>query len=179
MLRLLAVLAVASIGVSACGGEEQQASEPDRACPEGTRSLAARDVIGSTPKGYRVVKGDPIALERVANQIKQTMGDAYRDWDARVIARPRATMGTAVMVFNANERIPPPEELLRQQEQAEEKAGLPAEAISVGGAAGRLHRGTDGSWLAVAPAGTCAMVLLASDREDLIRDAAAIVSNDG
>jgi hypothetical protein len=178
MLRLLAVLAVASVGISACGGEEQQAAEPDRACPEGTRSLEARDVIGTTPKGYRVVRGDPLALERVANQIKQTMGDAYRDWDARVLARPRATMGTAVMVFNADERIPAPDELLRQQQQAEAKAGTPAEAISVGGAAGRLHQGADGSWLAVAPAGTCAMVLLASDREDLIRDAAALVQND-
>lgn len=179
MPRLLAVLALVCFGLSACGGEEQRAAEPDRGCPEGTRSLAARDVIGSTPKGYRVVKGDPAALERVADQIKQTMGGAYRDWDGRVLARPRARMGTAVMVFNANERIPPPEELLRQQEQAEAKAGLPAEAISVGGAAGRLHQGADGSWLAVAPAGTCAMVLLASDREDLIRDAAALVTNRG
>jgi hypothetical protein len=178
MPRLLAILAVICVGLSACGGEEQSA-ETDRACPEGTPSLNARDVIGTTPKGYEVVKGDPAALGRVADQMKQTMGPAFRDWDGRVLARRRAMMGIAVMVFNANERIPPPAELLRQQRQAEAKAGLPAEEITVGGAAGRLHQGTDGSWVAVAPAGTCAMVLLASNRESLIRDAAVFVLNDG
>jgi hypothetical protein len=180
MRRLLVMLTVLSVGVSACGDEDRQRSETsERACPEGTPSLQARDVIGATPKGYRVVKGDPVALDRVAGQIKQTMGAAYRDHDARVLARRRAVMGTAVMVFNAKERIPPPEDLLRQQEEAEERAGLPAQPISIGSADGRLHQGTDGSWVAVAPAGTCAMVLLASDREDLIRDAAALVTNDG
>jgi hypothetical protein len=180
MRRLLVALAILSLGISACGDDEQQRSESsERACPEGTPSLKAHDVIGTTPKGYEVVKGDPTALERVASQMKQTMGPAFRDWDARVLAPRRAVMGTAVMVFNANERIPPPEELLRQQEEAEAKAELPAEAISVGGAAGRLHQGTDGAWVAVAPAGTCAMVLLASDRENLIRDAATLVLNDG
>ena len=163
--------------LSACGDEEQQAAEPDRSCPEGTASLKARDVIGTTPKGYKVVEGDPVAIERVASQIKQTMGRAYVDHDARVLARRRALNGTAVMVFNANERIPPPEELLRQQEEAEEKAGTPAEPISVGSASGRLHQAPDGAYLAVAPAGTCAMVLLVSDREDLIRDAASLVIN--
>ena len=178
MPRLLAFLAVLCVGLSACGGEEQGA-ETDRACPEGTPSLNARDVIGTTPNGYAVVKGDPVALSRVADQMKQTMGPAFRDWDARVLARRRAVMGTAVMVFNANERIPPPDELLRQQQEAESKAGLPAEEITIGSAAGRLHQGADGSWVAVAPAGTCAMVLLASDRENPIRDAALLVLNDG
>jgi hypothetical protein len=178
MPRLLAILAVMSVGLSACGGEEPSA-ETDRACPEGTPSLKARDVIGTTPKGYEVVKGNSAALGRVAHQMKQTMGPAFRDWDGRVLARRRARMGTAVMVFNANERIPPPDELLRRQREAEAKAGLPAEEITVGGAAGRLHQGTDGSWVAVAPAGTCAMVLLASDRENVIRDAAVLVLNDG
>jgi hypothetical protein len=179
MARLIALLTLLAVGLSACGGDEQEAAESERACPEDTPSLKARDVIGSTPKGYEVVEGDPAALERVASQMKQTMGPAFRDWDARVLAPRRAVMGTAVMVFNANERIPPPEELLRQQEEAEAKAGLPAEAIDVGGEAGRLHQGPDGAWVAVAPAGTCAMVLLASDREKLIRDAATLVLNDG
>ena len=169
---------MSSVVLSACGEEEQRA-ESDRSCPEGTPSLKARDVIGTTPKGYQVVEGDPVALERVAKQIKQTMGRAYVDHDARVLARRRALNGTAVMVFNANERIPPPEELLRQQEAAEEKAGVPAESISVGRAQGRLHMAPDGSYLAVAQAGTCAMVLLVSDREALIRDAATLVINDG
>jgi hypothetical protein len=179
MPRLVAVLTVIAAGLSACGDEEQKPVEAGRACPEGTRSLAARDVIGTTPKRYKVVMGDPAALERVATQIRRTMGPAYKDWDARVLARRRAVMGTAVMVFNANERIPPPEELLRQQEAAEERAGLPAEPIQVGSAAGRLQQGADGAWVAVAPAGACAMVLLASDRENLIRDAAALVTNEG
>jgi hypothetical protein len=177
MRRLLAILTSSCLVFSGCGDEEQQ-SESDRACPEGTPSLAARDVIGTTPKGYKVVKGDPVAIGRVADQMKKTMGPAFRDYDARVIARRRAVMGTAVMVFNAKERIPPPDELLRQQEAAEEKAGVPAEPISVGSADGRLRQAADGGWVAVAPAGTCAMLLLVSDREELIRDAAALVRNE-
>jgi hypothetical protein len=176
MPRLLAILIVSCLAISACGGDER--AESDRGCPEGTPSLAARDVIGTTPKGYKVVKGDPAAIGRVADQMKQTMGGAYRDHDARVLARRRAVMGTAVIVFNAKERIPPPDELLRQQEAAEEKAGVPAQEISVGSAAGRLRQALDGGWVAVAPAGTCAMVLLVSDREELIRDAATLVMND-
>jgi hypothetical protein len=179
MRRLLAILTMVSVGLSACGGdEEQQRSESDRACPEGTRSLQARDVIGTTPDGYKVVKGDPAAIGRVAEGVKQTMGRAFRDYDARVLARRRALNGTAVIVFNAKERIPPPDELLRQQQSAEEKAGVGADTISVGSADGRLYQAPDGGWVAVAPAGTCAMVLLVSDREELIRDAATLVMND-
>ena len=178
MRRLLAILTVVCVGVSACGGEEQR-SESDRACPEGTPSLRARDVLGTTPKGYKVVKGDPEALGRVAAQMKETMGPAYRDYDARVLARRSALMGTAVMVFNAKERIPPPDELLRQQKAAEAEAGMPAQVIRVGSAAGRLRQAVDGGWIAVAPAGTCAMLLLVSERERLIRDTAAVVKNEG
>jgi hypothetical protein len=179
MRCLLAILTVLSAGLSACGGDdEQQPAESDRACPEGTRSLAARDVIGTTPDGYKVVKGDAAAIGQVADGVKRTMGPAFRDYDARVLARRRAVNGTAVIVFNANERIPPPDELLRQQESAEEKAGVGADTISVGGADGRLYQAPDGGWVAIAPAGTCAMVLLVSDREVLIRDAATLVMND-
>ena len=177
MRRLLVVLIV--LGLSACGDDEQQGSESsDRACPEGTPSLLARDVIGTTPDGYKVVKGDPAAIGQVADGVKQTMGQALRDYDARVLARRRALNGTAVIVFNANEKIPPPDELLRQQEAAEEKADVGADTISVGGADGRLYQAPDGGWVAVAPAGACAMVLLVSDREELIRDAATLVMND-
>ena len=49
MWRLLVVLAVSSVVLSACGEEEQRA-ESDRSCPEGTPSLKARDVIGTTPR---------------------------------------------------------------------------------------------------------------------------------
>jgi hypothetical protein len=180
MRRLLVILTVLSVGVSACGDDEQQRSESsERACPEGTPSLEARDVIGTLPKGYEVVEGDRAALEQVASQMKQTMGPAFRDWDGQVLARRGAAMGTAVLVFNAKERIPPPEELLRQQEAAEEKAGLPAEPISVGSADGRLHQAPDGGYLAVAPAGDCAMMLLVADREKFVRDTAALVENEG
>jgi hypothetical protein len=180
MRRLLAILTVLSVGLSACGDDEQQRSESsERACPEGTPSLQARDVIGTTPDGYKVVKGDAVAIERVADNVKQTMGQAFRDYDARVLARRRALNGTAVIVFNAKERIPPPDVLLRQQETAEEKADVGADTISVGSADGRLYQAPDGGWVAVAPAGTCAMVLLVSDRDELIRDAAIQVMNDG
>jgi hypothetical protein len=177
MRRLLVVLIV--LCLSACGDDEQQRSESsERACPEGTPSLQARDVIGTTPDGYKVAKGDPAAIGRVADTVKQTMGPAFRDYDARVLARRRALNGTAVIVFNANERIPPPDELLSQQKAAEEKADVGADTISVGGADGRLYQAPDGGWVAVAPAGTCAMVMLVSERENLIRDAAARVMND-
>ena len=146
--RLLVVLIV--LGLSACGDDEQQRS--DRACPEGTPSLQARDVIGTTPDGYKVVKGDPTAIGRVADTVEQTMGKAFRDYDARVLAPRRALNGTAVVVFNANERIPPPDELLRQQEAAEDRADVGADTIAV--------------------------VMLVSDREELIRDAATLVMND-
>jgi hypothetical protein len=177
MRRLLVVLIV--LCLSACGDDEQQRSESsERACPEGTPSLQARDVIGTTPNGYKVAKGDPAAIGRVADTVKQTTGPAFRDYDARVLARRRALNGTAVIVFNANERIPPPDELLSEQVAAEEKAGVGADTISVGGADGRLYQAPDGGWVAVAPAGTCAMVMLVSERENLIRDAAARVMND-
>jgi hypothetical protein len=180
MRRLLVILTVLSFGVSACGDDDQQSSgSSDRACPEGTPSLQASDVIGPAPKGYEVLEGDPAALGRVADQMKQTMGPAFRDWDGRVLVRRGAAMGTAVMVFNAKERIPPPDELLRQQEEAEEKAGLPAEPIAVGSTDGRLHQAVDGGYLAVAPAGECAMMMLVADREKWVRDTAEIVRNEG
>ena len=179
MRRLLAILTVVSVGLPACGDDEQQSTESsERACPEGTPSLQARDVIGTTPDGYKVAKGDPAAIGRVAEGVKQTMGPAFRDYDARVLARRRAVNGTAVIVFNAKERIPASDELLQQQQTAEEKAGIGADTISVGSADGRLYQAPDGGWVAVAPAGTCAMVLLVSDREELIRDAATLVMND-
>ncbi len=62
---------------------------------------------------------------------------------------------------------------------AEEKAGVGADTISVGSFDGRLYQSPDGGWVAVAPAGACSMVLLVSDREQLIRDAATLVMNDG
>ena len=177
MRRLLVVLIV--LGLSACGDDEQQRSESsERACPEGTPSLQARDVIGPTPKGYEVVEGDPAALGRVADQMKETMGPAFRDWDGRVLVRRGAANGTAVLVFNAKEHIPPPDELLRQQEKAEQDAGLPAEPIAVGSTDGRLHQAADGGYLAVAPAGTCAMLMLVADRERFVRDTAEIVRNE-
>jgi hypothetical protein len=180
MRRLLAILAATSLGLSACGGddEEQTSDSSERACPEGTPSLQAHDVIGTTPDGYKVAEGDPVAIGQVAENVKKTMGPAFRDYDARVLARRRALNGTAVIVFNAKERIPPPDELLNLQESAEEKAGVGADTITVGSADGRLYQAPDGGWVAVAPAGTCALVLLVSEREDLIRDAATQMMND-
>ena len=135
-------------------------------------------MIGTTPHGYKVAKGDPAAIGQVAENVKRTMGPAFRDYDAHVLARSRELNGTAVIVFNAKERIPPPDELLDLQESAEEKAGVGADTITVGDADGRLYQASDGGWVAVAPAGTCALVLLVSEREALIRDAATLVMND-
>jgi hypothetical protein len=48
----------------------------------------------------------------------------------------------------------------------------------VGSTDGRLHQAADGGYLAVAPAGTCAMLMLVADREKFVRDTAEIVSNE-
>lgn len=61
---------------------------------------------------------------------------------------------------------------------------MPGGYLLAGGArrdrehAGRLQVAR-GGWVAVAPAGTCAMVLVVSEREALIRDTATLVMNDG
>jgi len=178
MRRLLAILTVVSFGLSACGGEEQRA-ESDRACPERTPSLEARDVIGSTPKGYIVDRGDQQAIAEVAGRVTESIGATFRDYDARVLARRGAAYGTVVLVVNANERAPSSEHLIRSQTANEEKLGVSGETITIGGVDGRLSEAVDGSYIAMAPAGECAIVMLFDQREERVRDAAALVMNDG
>lgn len=178
MRRLLAIVTVFSLAVSACGGEEQQRSESDRACPEGTPSLQARDIIGTTPKGYVVDRGDQQAIGEVANRITESIGSTFRDYDARVLARRGAPAGTVVLVVNANERAPSSEQVIWTQTTNEEKLGVSGENIAVGAADGRLSRAVDGSYLAMAPAGPCSIVMLIDAREGRLRDAAALVMND-
>ena len=131
------------------------------------------------PDGYQVAKGDPAAIGRVADGVKQTMGP--RSATTTPACSPAAAPRTAPRSSSSTPRSASrrPTSCCAQQESAEEKAGVGADTISVGSADGRLYQAPDGGWVAVAPAGACAMVLLVSDREELIRDAAILVMNDG
>jgi len=173
---LLIVLAVALTG---CGGAPKRAAESDRACPEGTPLVTARDVIGNTPKGYVVDRGDQAAIAEVARPITESIGATFRDYDARVLARRGAASGTVVLVVNADERAPSSEDLIRSQTANEEKLGVSGESILVGGVDGRLSRAADGSYLAMAPAGGCAIVMLFDQRKERLREAAHSVVNPG
>jgi hypothetical protein len=169
------VVAAAFSGL-ACGGDEgERAADPTpgEPCPEGTELVRARDVIGPTPKGYQVVPGDRKALGAIANQLEAGFGERWRGYDARVIARRNAVNGTAVIIVNVNEQTESSEEFLRGVKAAEEDNDARGEDIRVGDHDGRLQRAPDGAYLAIAPAGTCALVMLVADDEALVRDAAA------
>lgn len=179
MRPLLAIFTVLSVALSACGGDEQeQRPRSDQACPESTRSLQARDIIGSTPKGYIVDRGDQQAIGEIAGRIADSVGSTMRDYDGRVLARRGASAGTVVLVVNATKRSPTSEELIGSMEANEQKLGLSGEDISIGDTEGRLSTAVDGSYVATAPAGTCAIVMLIDERERRLRDAATLVMND-
>jgi hypothetical protein len=167
------------VGLAGCGSAPKPGAESDRACPEGTPSLTARDVIGSTPMGYVVDRGDRQAIAEAAEPITESIGATFRDYDARVLARRGASYGTVVLVVNANERAPSSEQVIRTQTANEEKLGTAGEPIAIGGADGRLSSAVDGSYLAMAPAGECAIVMLFDTREARLRDAAALMTNSG
>jgi len=169
----LIVIALAVPGL-ACGGDE-----PDRAadptpggpCPAGTELVRARDVIGPTPTGYKVVPGDREALAGIADQLKAGFGERWRDYDARVVARRNAVNGAAVLVINLTEQTDP-DDFLEGVMAAEDDNDRRGEDIRVGDHDGRLMQAADGGHIAIAPAGTCSMVMLIADTEPLIRDAA-------
>jgi hypothetical protein len=180
-MRRLIVLALVPLALAACGGgdDEEQRPQSAQACPEGTPSLQARDVIGSTPEGYIVDRGDQQAIGEIAGRISDSVGSTMRDYDGRVLARRGASAGTVVLVVNATKRSPTSEELIGSMTANEEKLGLSGENITVGGTEGRLSTAVDGSYVATAPAGECAIVMLIDEREKRLRDVATLVSNEG
>jgi hypothetical protein len=180
-MRRLLILPLVSVALAACGGDEaqQQRSESDQACPEGTPSVTALDVIGPTPSGYIVDRGDQQAIGEVANRIADSIGTTMRDHDAAVLAREGASVGTVVLVVNAAKRVPSDEHVIRSMTASEEKLAVTGENITVGGAEGRLSHALDGSYVATARAGPCALVMLMDNRERRLHNSATLVANGG
>jgi hypothetical protein len=177
MRRIAIVVAVALSGL-ACGGDgaERSATNPaaPTPCPEGTEPVRARDIIGRAPTGYQVVPGDRKAIKAFADQFRQEFGERWRGYDAKVLARRDAVNGTAVVVLNADEETRG-SDFLRGAKAAEQASGAKGEDIRVGDEKGRLQQATDGAYIAMAPAGPCAFVLLVADSEALVRRTAALV----
>jgi hypothetical protein len=148
---------------------------PAGPCPEGTEPVRARDVIGPTPSGYQVVRGDRAALDAIAQQLEAGFGERWRGYDARVIARGNAANGTAVIVVNVNEQTRDPEDFLQGVRAAEQDNDTRGEDIRIGDLDGRVVRARDGASVAIAPAGACALVMLIADTEALLRDAAGVL----
>lgn len=172
------VVAAAFSGLACGGGDEARRTAgptPGGPCPEGTEAVRARDVIGPTPSGYQVVPGDRAALDSIAEQLEAGFGERWRGHDARVIARRGAANGAAVIVVNVNEQTRDPDDFLQGVRAAEEDNDTRGEDISVGDRDGRLVRAQDGAYVAIAPAGTCALVMLIADTEAILRDAAGVL----
>lgn len=186
----LAVVASAGLLLSACGGDEGKGSD-DRAgaratasaavatpagpCPEGTDPVRARDVIGEAPQGYEILSGDQKAIATFVKQFRRPFGAAWRGYDAKVLARRGTDNGTAVIVINSNERSGGSDDVLAGAEAAKRDRGTDYERIRIGGEEGPLSEAPDGAFIAVAPTGTCALVVLVADSEKLVRTVASLL----
>lgn len=173
MWRTAAIVLTAPFWGVACGGDTTPADPgPAGACPKGTDFVRARDVIGPTPAGFEVLAGDRQALGSIAAQFRRAYGATWRGYDAKVLARRNAVNGTAVIVINSHEKTGGGDDFLQGARAAESAAGAEGEPIRVGGKEGRMQRTRDGAFAALAPAGTCAVVMLIADTEELVRSAA-------
>src|SRR4051812_33956129 len=171
MWRLLAVVVAASLLGLGCGAPKPSSFVAK--CPSGKDIVHATDVIGRPPpKGYVVDPGDKQRLGQIAAQFKSTLGDSWRGYDARVLVRPQRANGTAVLVINSDDDTSDGSELIRGAEEGARKAGQQAEPVTIAGQEGRMLQASDGAYIAMAPTGKCAVVLLLADRAELVRDAA-------
>jgi hypothetical protein len=191
MWRLIAVVLTSSFLCVACGGDDAERPAdgarptptaegfaelpPPGPCPKGTAFVRARDVIGPAPAGFKVVAGDRRRLAAIAADFEKASGDAWRGYDAKVLARRNAANGTAVMVVNSHEATGSREDFLKGVKAAQEAAGTPAEPIQVAGGEASMQRTPDGAYLAAAPAGTCAVMFLMADTKTLVRRAASLL----
>jgi hypothetical protein len=162
------------VGLSMCGLGCGQVQPLDvRGCPSGKDVVHATDVIGQPPpEGYDIDPGDKRALKAVADQFKTELGDTWRGYDARVLVRHEQVNGTAVMVLNSSEKIGDGGELIRGAENGAKEAGQTAERVTIAGHEGRMVPTSDGAYIAMAPSGRCAVVMLIADRPELVRDTA-------
>jgi hypothetical protein len=175
MWRTVAIVLIASVVGAGCGGVRVPKHSGPAPCPEGTKFVLAVDLIGSPPPGFEVVAGDPEALKTFVAQFRRGYGDTWRGYDAKVLVRRNKVNGTAVVVLNADAKTPDNDDFVESAIAAEEAAGTEGEPIVIGGKQGRLRQGPDGAYIAVAPAGTCSMVVLAADKEKVIRRGAAAI----
>jgi len=186
----LAIVVGAGLLLSACGGDKDKGSSgraesqgtvsaaaptPAGPCPEGTRFLRARDVIGQAPPGYQIFSSDRQALAGFVAQYRKLLGTRWRGFGAKVLARRGADTGTAVIVINTRERSGGSEAMLSGAEAAKRDRGTDYERLRVGGRVGPLTQARDGAFVAIAPAGTCSQVVLVADTEKLVRTAAALL----
>jgi hypothetical protein len=172
-MRRLTLLATTLL-LCSCGGDDGDDNSASVA-PCDSAPLSARQVIGPTPPGYQVVRGDRQAMGQYAGQLRRAIGDAYRSYDGRVLVERGASDGTVVLVINTYEAGA--EDAVAGAKYAERENGIVGRPISVDAREGRLQEAKDGSFIAMAPAGECSVVLLVSLQEPLVREAAALIGS--
>jgi hypothetical protein len=169
-----AAIAIAAVLAAGCGGGGERpassAPTPGGPCPEGTPFVRAADLIGPSPAGHEVLPADREALATFVGRLREGLGDRWRGYDAKVMARPGAAFGTVVLVVNSHERGDASGGGIVA---AERDAGRQGEPIDIAGRPGRLNVAADGAHVAVAPAGDCALAMLVADEERMLRRAAS------
>jgi hypothetical protein len=146
-----------------------------RGCPSGGDIVHATDVIGRPPpKGYEIDPGDKRALKAVADQFKAGLGKSWRGYDARVLLHHNEVNGTAVMVINSDDKTGGTD-LIQGAEAGAKEAGQTAEKVTIAGQEGRMVQTSDGAYIAMAPTGRCAVVMLIADRAELVRGTAEAI----
>ncbi len=178
---LLLIATLLALVAAGCGEDETASSpsetpEAQNTCEEGTESVTLDDVIGTPPEGYELDPGRRKAIDQLVNRFRQTMGEVYRDHEAKVLLERGEQEGTVVVVINTSEDIGEDEdEFLEGVASGEDESGLKGSDIEIGERPGRLQLGPDGSAFAIAPTGSCAFVALVASREALLREAASAV----
>jgi hypothetical protein len=172
------VVVAAALTMCGCAGAGGRVEPLDvRGCPSGDDLVQATDVIGKPPpKGYVVDPGRKKLLKQIAEQFKPGMGDSWVGYDAKVLVRKGRLDGAAVIVINSDDKtISREDDLARGFEEGAEKQGVTVEKIEIAGHEGRMVPTTDGGFLAMAPAGLCAVVVLVADTAPRVREAASVI----
>jgi hypothetical protein len=172
----IAIVLVGALCAAGCGSPARNIarSKGPKQCPEGTKPVKAVDVIGKPPPpGYVIDPGDRQALENFATQFKAPLGKGWRGYDAKVLLRRGKVNGAAVVVLNSSEQTKDSPALVRGIEAGAKERNQEVFQLEIGGQDGRMVQAPDGAYIAMAPTGVCAALVLVADRESLVRDAAA------
>ena len=168
---IVTTLALCALG---CGAPERIVKPQTPECPEGTPPLTAREVIGPAPRGYEVLPPERRKpIERFMAEMRREMGPGYRSHDTRVVYRRGALEGTVVVVLNLGEGRP--EDFVAGMKEAEREEGVQGERLDIDGREGRLAPSGDRSYVAAAPTGRCAVVILLSVDKAKVRETASII----